>query len=72
MEDGLRLGPVADRIVAEVLIGLMQSDAGSYLVAQPSWQPTLQNPGAGFRMTDFLTYAGVDPASRHAAQPSYA
>jgi heme peroxidase len=72
VEGGLHLGPVGGRIVAEVLIGLMQSDPGSYLVAQPSWQPTLQNPGAGFRMTDFLTYAGVDPASRHAAQPSYA
>jgi hypothetical protein len=61
---GLHLGPVAGRIVAEVLIGLIQTDPGSYLVAQPSWQPTLQNPGAGFRMTDFLAYAGVDPTSR--------
>jgi hypothetical protein len=55
---------VAGRIVAEVLVGLLQSDPGSYLLTQPSWQPTLQNPGSGFRMTDFLTYAGVDPASR--------
>jgi hypothetical protein len=55
---------VAGRIVAEVLIGLLQTDAGSYLLAQPSWQPTLQKPGAGFRMTDFLAYARVDPTSR--------
>jgi hypothetical protein len=68
----LHLGPVAGRIVAEVLIGLLQSDPNSYLVQQPSWQPTLQNPGPGFRMTDFLTYAGVDPTTRHSQQPAYA
>jgi hypothetical protein len=72
IEQGLHLGPVAGRIVAEVLIGLLQSDPTSYLVVDPGWQPTLQNPGSGFRMTDFLTYAGVDPAARHAAQPSLA
>jgi hypothetical protein len=64
LAQGLHLGPVAGRIVAEVLIGLIQTDPGSYLVAQTSWQPTLQNPGAGFRMTDLLAYAGVDPTSR--------
>ncbi len=64
VEQGLRLGPVGGRIVAEVLIGLLQSDPASYLVAQPGWQPTLQNPGGGFRMVDFLRFAGVDPARR--------
>jgi hypothetical protein len=54
----------AGRIVAEVLIGLIETDPGSYLVAAPSWRPTLQRPGPGFRMTDFLTYARVDPGSR--------
>ena len=72
VEGGLHLGPVGGRIVAEVLIGLLQSDPDAYPVKNPNWQPTLQNPGPGFRMTDFLTYAGVDPASRHAAQPAYA
>ena len=69
---GQHLGPIAGRIVAEVLIGLLQTDPNSYVVAQPDWQPTLQNPGASFRMTDFLTYAGVDPATRHALEPAYA
>ena len=64
MEDGLRLGPVGGRVVAEVLIGLLQSDPASFAVLQPGWQPTLQNPGAGFRMVDFLRFARVDPASR--------
>ena len=64
VEDGLHLGPVGGRIVAEVLIGLLQSDTGSYLVRKPTWTPTLTSAGASFRMTDFLTFAGVDPASR--------
>lgn len=61
---GLTLGPVGGRIVAEVLIGLLQSDPTSYLVMNPTWQPTLQHPGPGFHMVDFLTYARVDPTSR--------
>ena len=72
MADGLHLGPVAGRIVAEVLIGLLQTDPNSYHVQNPNWRPTLQNPGEGFRMTDFLTYAGVDPATRHARRPGFA
>ena len=39
--DGLHLGPVGGRIVAEVLIGLLQTDEGSYLATQPRWRPTL-------------------------------
>jgi hypothetical protein len=62
--DGLTLGPVGGRIVAEVLVGLIESDPGSFLARQPRWTPTLTSASAGFRMTDFLTFAGVDPASR--------
>ncbi len=50
----------------------MQSDPNSYLAANPGWQPTLTSAGASFRMKDFLTFAGVDPANRHAANPSRA
>ena len=35
-----------------------------YLVVQPGWTPTLGSGGT-FKMTDLLTYAGVDPATRH-------
>ncbi len=65
-QDGLRLGPVAGRIVAEVIIGLLQLDPESYLRAQPSWQPTLSSHlGRGqFDMVDFLTLAGVAPDQR--------
>ena len=62
--NGEHLGPVGGRIVGEVLIGLLQSDPGSYLVQKPKWTPTLTSAGKSFRMKDFLTFAGVDPASR--------
>ena len=66
-EDGLRLGPVGARIVAEVFIGLLELDPGSYLSVQPNWVPTLPTQGGtpqDFRMVDFLIFAGVDPTSR--------
>ncbi len=69
---GFHLGPVGGRIVAEVVLGLLQTDPASYLVQKPDWIPTLQNAGTGFRMTDFLTYAGVDPLTRRAQKPAYA
>jgi hypothetical protein len=66
LEDGLRLGPVGGRIVGEVIVGLLQTDPASYLSVAPGWRPTLptRRPGAEFRMVDFLTFAGVDPAAR--------
>ena len=39
--DGQHLGPVGGRIVAEVLIGLLQGDRHSYLRAYPNWKPNL-------------------------------
>jgi heme peroxidase len=65
IEDGLHLGPVGGRLVAEVVIGLLQSDRESYLSYGPRWRPFLPSRDAGdFRMVDFLTFAGVDPKSR--------
>ena len=37
---GRQLGPVGGRIVAEVLVGLLQKDLNSYLYLQPTWKPT--------------------------------
>ena len=62
--DGLHLGPVGGRIVAEVFLGLLQTDPGSYLATTPRWPPTLPPTHPSFRTTDFLTFAGVDPHSR--------
>jgi hypothetical protein len=71
---GLHLGPVAGRIVAEVLVGLIQADPSSFVNVNPSWTPTvpISNPNLGFRIVDFLTYAGVDPTSRHSHNPAHA
>jgi hypothetical protein len=66
---GVTLGPTGGRIVGEVFIGLMQLDPTAYLAVDPNWTPFLgPNPGQ-FTMTDFLTAAGVDPASRGDAPP---
>jgi Animal haem peroxidase len=67
-EGGQRLGPVGARIVGEVFIGLLQLDSDSYLAVLPSWRPSLPTRSGrvtgDYRMVDFLTFAGVDPASR--------
>jgi len=67
MAGGLTLGPVGGRIVAEVILGLLQLDEDSYL-SEPRWRPTLPTMSGrvtgDFRMIDFLTFAGVDPTSR--------
>jgi hypothetical protein len=70
--DGLTLGKVGGRIVAEVLIGLIQSDPSSFLVQKPNWTPILTGAGASFRMRDFLSFAAVDPTSRHSGTPGRA
>jgi Animal haem peroxidase len=41
--DGDRLGPVGGRIVADVLIGIVQADPESFLAVDPAWTPTLGN-----------------------------
>jgi hypothetical protein len=63
MEKGVRLGPVGGRIVAEVIIGLLQLDRNSFLAEHPNWKPMLPTRSGkvtgDFRMVDFLTFAGV-------------
>lgn len=56
---GLRLGPVGGRLVAEVFVGLLESDSTSYLNEQPDFVPTLGATEGQYRMVDFLTFAGV-------------
>jgi hypothetical protein len=59
-EDGVRLGAVGGRIVAEVLIGLLEADPTAYLVAAPSWRPVLPAATADdFTIADLLRFAGV-------------
>jgi hypothetical protein len=52
--DGERLGPVGGRIVAEVLVGIIEADPGSYLAVDPTWRPTLPARGDSFVLTDIL------------------
>jgi hypothetical protein len=61
---GERLGPVGGRIVGEVIIGLLQLDPESFLSALPQWRPTFTGRSGGFRMVDFLGFAGVGPDAR--------
>ena len=61
---GVRLGPVGGRIVAEVLVGLLEADPHSYLRQQPAWTPADSAADLGFEaatagdftMTDLLAF----------------
>lgn len=56
---GKRLGEMGSRIVAEVLVGLIQGGKHSFLKRQPNWTPTLLSATAGgFTMTDLLRFVG--------------
>ena len=51
---GDRLGEVGGRLVAEVLLGLLDADPESYRALDPSWQPTLPARGGRFTLLDLL------------------
>jgi hypothetical protein len=54
---GESLGPVGGRIVAEVLVGLLQGDPLSYIRQRPSWKPELPGAKAGdFTMADLVKF----------------
>lgn len=55
---GEHLGPVGGRIVAEVIVGLVQGDRQSYLRQEPGWLPTYGHDGT-FTMVDLLRAADV-------------
>ena len=55
---GEHLGPVGGGIVAEVLLGLLDADPGSYRRAQPGWRPELPASQPGdFTMADLVVFA---------------
>lgn len=59
---GVHLGEVGGRIVAEVLIGLMEGDNTSFLSQNPFWKPTLPcwesyRTGKHFTMADLIRIA---------------
>jgi hypothetical protein len=66
-DGGNRLGPVGSRILAEVFVGMLQTDPESFLHKDqnPHWKPTLPSafPGS-FTMPDLLRYV-------HKKQPGF-
>jgi hypothetical protein len=56
---GAHLGPVGGYLVAEVFLGLLQSDPDAYVNDQPGFQPTWGALPGDFRMIDLLNFAGV-------------
>lgn len=61
-EAGCRLGAVGGRIVAEVLIGLLEGDNTSYLSQNPFWKPILPcyenyRKGKNFLLVDLINIA---------------
>jgi hypothetical protein len=58
------LGPVGGRIVAEVLIGLLDGDPLSFLGVRPNWKPTLPSATPGqFTLSDLVKFAIPTPSS---------
>jgi hypothetical protein len=54
---GLHLGPVGGRIVAEVLLGLLEADPSSYLRQRPQWTPELPRDDADtFTRADLVEF----------------
>jgi len=57
---GQHLGEVGGRIVAEVLLGLLDCDPTSYRNTTEEWQPTLPGAREGdFTIADLLKFAGA-------------
>lgn len=69
-QGGEKLGPVGGRIVAEVLLGILDADPLSYLSVVPNWTPELPpGPETGsFTMADLIRYAAPEQAVRRPAQ----
>jgi hypothetical protein len=65
---GERLGEVGGRIVAEVLLGLLDGDPLSFLSVEPNWTPELADDGE-FKMADLIRFADPDAAAVHDGRP---
>jgi hypothetical protein len=62
---GAHLGPVGGRIVAEVLLGLLDADPGSYSYVELGWQAVLLSTEPDrLTITDLLVFAGVPLGQR--------
>jgi len=59
--NGVHLGSIGGRIVAEVILGILKEDPFCFLRTEPAWQPVLPAPISGnqasWGMADLLSYA---------------
>jgi hypothetical protein len=67
-QNGERLGEVGGRIVAEVLLGLLDGDPLSFLSVEPNWTPELEVDGE-FTMADLIRFADPEAAEVHDGRP---
>ncbi len=56
--EGRHLGPVGGRIVAEVLVGLLEGDPSSYLNNWSAWRASKLGTGRHFRVADLIAFTG--------------
>jgi hypothetical protein len=54
LAEGRHLGPLGGRIVAEVLVGLLQKDDQSFLKKKPDWKPLFGKTPGDFTLVDLL------------------
>jgi hypothetical protein len=62
LHHGAHLGPVGGRIVAEVLLGLIEGDPSSYISQWPAWRPELPPHAGDFTMADVVRFTRGAPA----------
>jgi Animal haem peroxidase len=69
-QNGERLGRVGGRIVAEVLLGLLDGDPLSFLSVEPNWNPELPAGDDGlFKLPDLIRFADPAAAEVHDGLP---
>lgn len=69
-QQGLKLGPVGGRIVAEVIIGLLSGDPHSFINVDPKWRPTIYSSmEKDFELRDIFHHAKV-PLTKEAIEQS--
>jgi hypothetical protein len=53
---GQHLGPVGGRLVAEVLLGLLENDKTSWINVDPNWSTAIPTSGPRPSLADVITY----------------
>lgn len=66
---GRHLGRVGGRIVAEVLVGLLEADPNSYLNQWPEWEPHLGDEHGVFTMVDLVKFTQGSISTTSPAAP---